>query len=129
MGSDIIRVGIVGANPHQGWASTAHVPALKQLPDFWITAVCTSRAETAEAAAGAFGAGHAFTDPRALAAHREVDLVTVAVRTPAHLDLVHAALDAGKHVYCEWPLAATTKEAEVMAAAARDAGVHHAIGL
>ena len=129
MGSDIIRVGIVGANPQQGWASTAHVPALTQLPNFAITAVCTTRPESARMAATAFGAAHAFTDARQLASHPEVDLVTVAVRTPAHLDPVLAALEAGKHVYCEWPLARTTKEAEMMASAARDAGVTHAVGL
>src|SRR2546423_2253857 len=129
MSSDIIRVGIVGANPRQGWAAMAHIPALTALPQFTLTAVCTTRAESAQAAAEAFGAGHAFTDAGDLAAHPEVDLVTVAIRTPAHLDPVVAALDAGKHVYCEWPLARTTKEAEMLAAAANDAGVHHAVGL
>ncbi|WP_158887396.1 Gfo/Idh/MocA family protein [Amycolatopsis anabasis] len=124
-----IRVGIVGASPDRGWAARAHVPALRALPDYELTAVGTSRAESAAEAARRFGAAHAFTDARELAEHPEVDLVTITVKVPAHAELVRAALDAGKHVYCEWPLARTTGEAELLAKAAREAGVHHAIGL
>ena len=58
-----------------------------------------------------------------------IDLVTICTRVPDHRDLVLAALEAGKHVYCEWPLGRSVAEAEVMAAAAREAGVHAAIGL
>jgi predicted dehydrogenase len=46
-----IRVGIVGANPSRGFASIAHIPALQALPDFEISAVCTTRQDSAEAAA------------------------------------------------------------------------------
>ncbi len=58
-----------------------------------------------------------------------VDLVTVATRVPDHRDLVMAAIAAGKHVYSEWPLGRDVAEAEEMAAAARAAGVHAAVGL
>jgi predicted dehydrogenase len=73
-----------------------------------------------------FGAERAYTDPRALADDPAVDLVTITVKVPAHAELVGAALAAGKHVYCEWPLARTTEEAVTLAEAA---GVHDAIGL
>lgn len=129
MVGDTIRVGIIGASPERGWAVRAHVPALRQLPQYRITAVGTSRLDSARQAAQQFGAAHAFTDPRQLAEHPEVDLVTITVKVPAHAELVQAALDAGKHVYCEWPLAQTTKEAENLAKFARDAGVRHAVGL
>ena len=46
-----IRVGIVGANPERGFASIAHVPALQALPEFAISAVCTTRQDSADAAA------------------------------------------------------------------------------
>ncbi|MFE2412697.1 Gfo/Idh/MocA family protein [Kitasatospora sp. NPDC059408] len=124
-----IRVGIIGANPDRGWAVRAHLPALRALPQYEITAVGTSRPESARAAARAFGAAHAFTDAARLAGHPDVDLVVVTVKVPAHTELVGAALAAGKHVYCEWPLSRTTAEAEALAAAARGAGVHHVIGL
>jgi predicted dehydrogenase len=58
-----------------------------------------------------------------------VDLVVVTVKVPAHVELVRAALDAGKHVYCEWPLATTAAEAADLAEAARRAGVHAVVGL
>ncbi|MFI6344632.1 Gfo/Idh/MocA family protein [Streptomyces sp. NPDC050560] len=128
-GGPPIRVGILGASPDRGWAVRAHIPALRALPQYEITAVGTSRRESAEAAARQFGAAHAFTDARRLAEHPEVDLVAVTVKVPAHAELVGAALAAGKHVYCEWPLARDSKEAEALAGAARAAGVHDAIGL
>jgi predicted dehydrogenase len=129
MASDTIRVGVIGANPEQGWAARAHIPALLALPDYELTAVGTSREESAREAARRFGAAHAFTDPRRLSEHPEVDLVAITVKVPAHAELVQAALDAGKHVYCEWPLALTTAEAETLAKSARAARVHHTIGL
>ncbi|MBL1094681.1 MULTISPECIES: Gfo/Idh/MocA family protein [Streptomyces] len=124
-----IRVGVIGAGPDRGWAARAHVPALLALPEYRITAVGTSRPESARAAARQFGAAHAFTDAGQLTGHPEVDLVVITVKVPAHAELVGAALAAGKHVYCEWPLARTSAEAEALATSARAAGVHHALGL
>ncbi|MFE3189768.1 Gfo/Idh/MocA family protein [Nocardia sp. NPDC059240] len=127
--SDRIRVGIIGASPDRGWASRAHIPALRALPDFELTAVGTSRRESADRAARAFGAQHAFTDASALAEHPDVDLVVITVKVPAHAELISAALAAGKHVYSEWPLTRTTSEAEALVAAAATAPGHHVVGL
>uniref|UniRef100_A0AAU2VN89 Gfo/Idh/MocA family oxidoreductase n=1 Tax=Streptomyces sp. NBC_00008 TaxID=2903610 RepID=A0AAU2VN89_9ACTN len=129
MAAKKIRVGVIGANPDRSWAARAHIPALTALPDYEITAVGTSRPESAREAARRFGAAHAFTDARRLAEHPEVDLVVVTVKVAAHAGLVGAALAAGKHVYCEWPLARTTEEAVALAQSAREAGVRHVIGL
>jgi predicted dehydrogenase len=127
--TDRIRVGIIGASPDRGWAVTAHIPALRTLPDYEITAVGTSRAESAREAAQQFGVPHAFTDPAELAGHPDVDLVTVTVKVPAHARLIDAALAAGKHVYTEWPLALDTGEARALLATAEKAGVRHIIGV
>src|SRR4029077_17751296 len=127
--SSKIRVGIVGANPQRGFASVAHIPALQALPDFEITAVCTSRQESAEAAARHFGVPLAFSDPEKLAQHPDVDLVTVSVKVPDHYVPVMAAIEAGKHVYCEWPLGRSTDEAVRMFKAAEGKGLRHAVGL
>ncbi|GAB2551378.1 Gfo/Idh/MocA family protein [Nocardia heshunensis] len=127
--SDRIRVGIIGASPDRGWASRAHIPALRALPDFELTAVGTSRRESADQAAREFGAQHAFTDASALAEHPDVDLVVITVKVPAHAELISAALAAGKHVYSEWPLTRTTSEAEALVAASADAPGHHVVGL
>ncbi|HEV2189145.1 MAG TPA: Gfo/Idh/MocA family oxidoreductase [Stellaceae bacterium] len=127
--SSKIRVGIVGLSPNRGFAAIAHVPALRALPEYEIAAVCTTRQESAEAAAKHFGIPLAFADPEKLARHPDVDLVVVTVKVPDHYDPVMAAIEAGKHVYCEWPLGRNTGEAQRMLEAAESAGVRHAVGL
>lgn len=124
-----LRVGIIGANPGGSWGSLAHLPALKALPEFDVTAVSTAHLDTAAETARTFDIPHAFSDPRKLAEHPDVDIVSIAVRVPAHKELVTIALDAGKHVYCEWPLGRTTDEAEQLASAANRAGIVHMAGL
>ncbi|MSP04741.1 MAG: Gfo/Idh/MocA family oxidoreductase [Acetobacteraceae bacterium] len=124
-----IRVGMVGITPNRGFSSIAHMPALLALPDFEVVAVCTTRQESADAAAKHYGVPLAFADPIKLAQHPDVDMVTVCVSVPGHLDPVMAAIDAGKHVYCEWPLGRNTAEATRMYEAAELKGVRHAVGL
>src|SRR4051812_14366414 len=124
-----IRVGIVGANPQRGFAAIAHIPALQALPEFEITAVCTTRQDSADAAARHFRVPLAFSDPEKLAQHPDVDLVTVSVKVPDHYRPVMAAIEASKHVYCEWPLGRNTAEAREMLDAAQRRGVRHAVGL
>src|SRR6201998_1814450 len=124
-----IRVGIVGANPSRGFASIAHIPALQELPDFEISAVCTPRQDSAEAAARHYGVPLAFCDAKKLAQHPDVDLVTVSVKVPDHYVPVMAAIEAGKHVYCEWPLGRDTDEAARMLTAAQRRGIRHVVGL
>jgi Oxidoreductase family, NAD-binding Rossmann fold len=109
MATEKIRVGIIGANVRNGWGRDAHIPALSALPEFEITAVSTSRQETADETAKHFGIPHAFADPCKMVQHPDVDLVSICVRVPSHHQLGMAALNAGKHLYCEWPLAATTE--------------------
>ena len=70
-----IGVGIVGVNPDRGFASIAHIPALQALPEFEITAISTTRQDSADVAAKHFGIPLAFADPAKLAQHPDVDLV------------------------------------------------------
>src|SRR5881275_771515 len=127
--SSKIRVGIVGASASRGFASIAHIPALRALPQFEIVAVCTARQQSAEAAARHYGVPLAFSDPEKLAQHPDVDLVTVSVKVPDHYRPVMAAIQAGKHVYCEWPLGRDTDEAARLLDAAERRGVRHVVGL
>jgi predicted dehydrogenase len=124
-----IRVGIIGANVNYGWGSSAHIPALKELSDFELTAVCTSRQDTADETARQFSIPFAFHDPAKLVQHPNVDLVSICVRVPFHYQLGMLALDAGKHLFCEWPLAATTKQAREMLALAERKRIQHMVGL
>ncbi len=124
-----VRLGFVGANVNSTWASQSHFPALLASPDVEFTAVCTTRPESAEEARQAFGAKLAFHDFRDMAASPEIDAVAVVVRVPSHYEPTKAAIEAGKHVYTEWPLGRNTAEAEELAALARDKGVQTAVGL
>ena len=124
-----IRVGVIGATPLRGWGTTAHLPALQALGEFEIAAVSTTRLETATATAAEFGVPLAFADDARLISHPEVDVVAVTVKVPEHDRLVRAALAAGKHVFCEWPLGVGSAQAAELAALAREQGVHHLVGL
>src|SRR2546428_4348514 len=118
-GAERIRVGIIGANPDRGWAAQAHIPALKSLPaDFEITALSTSRRESADAAGKLFGVPLAFDNHQELVNSSAVDVVAVTVKVPHHLELATAALVAGKAVDCEWPLGHGFVEAASLAALA-----------
>lgn len=124
-----LRIGFAGANVERGWARDAHFPALKALPGLCVHAVSARRQEIADTAARQFGAAKAYADSVELARDPDVDVVAVTVKVPEHKAIVLAALEAGKHVYCEWPLARDLAEAQELAEAARKAGTHVAIGL
>jgi predicted dehydrogenase len=124
-----LRVGVIGASLERSWAAEAHLPALAALNDFSVSAVCTTRRESAEAAARHVGARHALTDPESLVALDDVDVVAVCVKVPTHVEIVGMALAAHKHIYCEWPLAPTADEAATLERRARLEGVRAIVGL
>src|SRR5713226_5283123 len=129
-GDKKIRIGIIGANPDRGWAAEAHIPALKSLSDdFKITALSTSRRESADAASKRFGVANAFDNHQDLVNSADVDVVAITVKVPHHFELATAALAAGKAVYCEWPLGNGLAEAENLAALAKKQGVLAVAGL
>lgn len=129
MSTTKIRVGLIGANVNYGFGTRAHIPALQALPEFELRAVCTAHRETAEQSARAYNVPLAFHDVQEMVRHPEIDLVVVAVRVPLHRQMVLAALDARKHVYCEWPLGANLREAEEIRDRAQAARVMHMVGL
>ncbi len=127
-----IRVGIVGATVTvggSGWGARTHVPALHALPEYQLKAVCTAHEDTALASQKAFGTELAFHNFDDMLACPDIDLITVVTRVPTHFDLVMRALEAGKAVYCEWPLAATPDQAEQMAHLAAERSPYTAVGL
>ncbi len=123
-----LTIGFAGANAERGWAQLAHLPAINALTGLQVGAVLNRTPESASAAAAMFGTEKAYTDPAKLTGDPDVDIVAVTVRVPEHRAIVLAALAAGKHVYCEWPLGRNLAEAQEMADAARAAKVHVAIG-
>jgi predicted dehydrogenase len=124
-----VRLGLIGASVSGTWSSRSHLPAVRASGDVELIAVCTTKAASAEAARQAYGARLAFDDYRRMVASPEIDAVAVVVRVPSHYEPTKAALEAGKHVYCEWPLGRTTAEAEELARLAKAKGLATAIGL
>jgi predicted dehydrogenase len=125
--SNPLRVGLIGAGGR--WGPRAHVPALQGVPETELYAMGTAHPETAQAAAQKFSVEHAYGSDKALNADKRVEAVAVAVRVPAHYALCKNAIEAGKHVFCEWPLGANTKEAEELAVLAHQKNVRTMVGL
>jgi len=124
-----LGVGIVGVSPVRGWAATAHIPALRALPNYQIRALSTHNAESARAAGEVFGVGAVFSDHEQLVTQPDIDVVAITVKVPHHRELVAATLAAGKAVYCEWPLGRDLDDARAMAALAAEQGAHTVVGL
>jgi myo-inositol 2-dehydrogenase/D-chiro-inositol 1-dehydrogenase len=110
-----LRVGIIGC----GRAAVAlHIPALAKIPGLRISAVCDSDARRPAKVALSDRAVSRHTDYRSLIADPSVDVVLVAVPPAQHAEVFVAAVEAGKHVYAEKPLALGLEEADRMVAAA-----------
>jgi hypothetical protein len=107
-----IRVGIIGADTKASWAKVSHVPAVNGLPGLKLGAVATRNEQSAREAAEAFGADRWFSDPFEMICDDQIDVITIAVKVPAHRELVLAALEAGKAVYSEAPLGRSVAETE-----------------
>jgi predicted dehydrogenase len=129
MTGSTLGVGIIGVSPQRGWAATAHIPALRALPNFEVRALSTPSEESARAAGELFGVDAVFTDHEEMVARSDIDIVAVTVKVPHHRELVFAALAAGKSVYCEWPLGRGVDEAQAMAELADEQGVRTIVGL
>lgn len=129
MAKGTIGVGLIGANLAGSWGVVAHLPAIAASSRFRAVAVAASHLASACATADSFSIPAAYDDVAALIADPLVDVVTVCVRVPHHRHLVQAALAAGKHVYCEWPLAIDTADATGLADLAAERGSVAMIGL
>jgi predicted dehydrogenase len=105
-----LRVGLIGT----GFARRVQAPALRLVPGVAVTGIASGSLERARSVAAEFGIPHAFGSGEALARAAAVDLVIVSSTPDAHARHAIAALEAGKHVLCEKPMALTVREAEQM---------------
>jgi len=108
-----VRIGFIGS----GFARRVQLPGLALVPEARATAIASGRRSNAEAVAREFGLPHVFDDGVALATSPEVDLVIVSSTPDSHARYAIAALEAGKHVLCEKPMALDAYEASQMLAA------------
>ncbi|APY85319.1 gfo/Idh/MocA family oxidoreductase [Streptomyces alfalfae] len=119
LGVGMVGYAFMGAAHSQGWRTVGRVFDLPVEPA--LAAVCGRDADAVRAAADRLGWAAAETDWRALIARDDVDLVDICTPGDSHAEIAIAALDAGKHVLCEKPLANTVDEAEAMVDAAERA--------
>jgi len=121
-----IRVGIIGAG---NIAKYAHLPSLKLLPDYEVTAIQSRRKDEAEEAANQFGIKYVVNTVDELVNHPEVDLVSVITPGYQHDEGIRAAITAKKDIYSEWPFTTNTKNAQELVNLAKEAGINTVIGL
>jgi len=123
-----IGIGIIGSG---GIAQGAHLPAYKALAedDVRVVAVADVRRETAEQAAKKFEVPHIYEDYRELLKRSDIDAVSVCTPNFMHKQPTIDALEAGKHVLVEKPLAINAAEGREMVAAARRTGKKLQAGL
>nr|WP_127356083.1 Gfo/Idh/MocA family oxidoreductase [Actinacidiphila soli] len=119
----------MGAAHSQAWRTVNHAFDLSAQVE--MTAVCGRDPERAAAAAERLGWADHLTDWRELIARDDIDVVDICTPGDSHAEIAIAALEAGKHVLCEKPLANSVAEARAMVAAAeraREAGIRSACG-
>ncbi len=114
-----LKIGIIGAG---GIMRGVHMPGWKAAEDCEVVAVCDTNREVMERFAADFGIKQTCTDFTELVQLPELDIIDIATPNRFHTPAVLAALEAGKHVLCEKPLAVTTAEVREMGEAARKAG-------
>ena len=105
-----VRIGIIGT----GFARRVQLPALRLVPGVTVTAIASGSMERARAVAAEFAIPHAFGSGEELARASDVDLVLVSSTPDLHARQAIAALEAGKHVLCEKPMALDARQAARM---------------
>jgi predicted dehydrogenase len=97
-----VRVGVLGAG---AWARAAHLPGFARDSRCELVAIADTQPELAAAAAAEFSIPHVYQSHEALIAHDGLDLIDVCTPSSTHFALSWAALESGRHVLCEKPVA------------------------
>jgi predicted dehydrogenase len=126
--SQELRVAIIGTN----FMGKAHANAWLQAPRFFplartpvLQVACSRNAASLQDFAQRWGWRHTETDWRKVVARADVDVVDISLPQHLHAEVALAAAQAGKHIFCEKPMALNLADAEAMLAAAEKAGVTH----
>jgi len=125
---DKIRLGIIGTG---GICNNKHLPALARLgSEAEVIALCDLSREKAENTAKRHGLANAavYEDYRELLGDKTIDAIHVCTPNVSHCEITVAAFEAGKHVLCEKPMAATTQDAQAMMDAWKKSGRQFTIG-
>lgn len=135
-----IRLGFIGASAAGSyfggsWASRAHMPYLTSARNdglYKVVALQNSTKESAERSVKAFELGDrvaCYGDPAAIAADANVDVIAVSINVPGHYKAIMPALEAGKDMFVEWPLARNVADAEAMVKLVQEKKLRTMVGL
>lgn len=127
VGIGLIGTGFMGKTHALAWGAARAVLG-RDLPEVRLEMLCDTPDDRAREMADQFGFARATGDWRALVADPAVDVVSITTPNNLHHEMTCAALKAGKHVWCEKPMALTLAEAEEMARAAQEAGTVTMVG-
>lgn len=125
MSESTLRVAVLGAG---AWAESAHIPGWQRDPRAEVVAICDPVRERAEGFARKFDIPEASDDWQALVGRPDVDVVDVCTPSHTHFELSWAALEAGKHVLCEKPVAFDYRDTRRAAELARSKGLKTKLG-
>ncbi len=114
-----VGIGIIGT----GFARKVQIPCFLECEDAQIISVSSGRLENAEATAKEFGIAHWTDDWRETVSHKDVDLVCITTPPNLHLEMTLFAIENGRHILCEKPMAMNEREALEMTGKAREKGV------
>lgn len=120
-----IRLGVIGAG---AIAKLSHVPAIQQVPEAELVAICRRTKEEADRLGQEWEAKEVYYDQEDLLKSKNVDAVIVATPNINHKDAVVSAAEQGKHVLCEKPLATNLKDAREMVKVCKDHNVKLQVG-
>jgi len=121
-----VRVGIIGSGPI---AQSAHIPGYQAAKDAEVVALCDIKPGVLKEAAAKFNISRTYIDYRELLAADDIDAVSICTPNAFHMQPTIDALEAGKHVLCEKPIARNAKEGQKMVDAANRTGKKLMIGL
>jgi UDP-N-acetylglucosamine 3-dehydrogenase len=120
MAMDRLRIGVIGL----GWFGEFHCDAIVGIPNIELGALCTRTPDRLAAMAAKFGVKTTYRDYREMLADPNIDAVSIVTMWDQHTEPAVAALEAGKHVFLEKPMASTIADCQkIMAAAKRSKGI------
>lgn len=115
---DKIRIGVIGV----GQIGRMHLDGYREIPEAEVVALCGRTEANLCRAADEYGVADKYTDYRELLRRSDIDAVDVCLHNRLHAPVAIAALRAGKHVYCEKPIAGSYADGAAMLAAAEETG-------
>ena len=117
---DRLRIGVIGL----GWFGEIHCDTIMGIPNLELAALCTRTPERLQQLAGKYGVQKTFRDYRELLADPSIDAVSIVTMWNQHTEPAIAALEAGKHVFLEKPMASTVEDCnKIIAASKRFRGI------